>query len=81
MWERKQNKVWIKYSNEILAIDSSSARFLVDYLHFVLINRSHIPSHEVIDLQRYKIIREERKVRSAIREKLHVPFIFLSCNN
>lgn len=81
MWDKKQDKVWINYRSDIIAADTTSGSFLAKYLRFTLLNRSHISTLEVIDLQKYKVIKGEKRVRSAIRERLDIPFVFLSCNN
>jgi len=38
-------------------------------------------SHEVIDLNRYKVSADPLTVKSTMREKSHKPFVFLNCMN
>ena len=40
-----------------------------------------ITTHEVFDLNKYKIITKPHKLRSIIRLQQLKPFIFLNCNN
>lgn len=75
------NKVWMHYVG-ILAADAGAARFLSRYMRFLMIHRGYLKSVEVIDLQRYKLIKSSsRKLRQYVNERLHVPFVFLCCNN
>lgn len=80
MWSG-QNKVWFHYVKDIIAADVVSAVFLSAYVRNMAISKSYIPAMEVIDLQKYKIIRQHKKVRQAIKDRLHMPFVFLSCMN
>jgi hypothetical protein len=34
-----------------------------------------------MDLQRYKLIKQEKKVKAALRDRLNVPFVFLVGKN
>lgn len=81
MWQSKENKTWGHYRDDILAIDVDSAQFIADYIRHSFINSTHLSSIRIIDLQRYKIIRQPRKVKSALRERSAVPFVFIACNN
>jgi len=75
------DKVWMHY-REVLASDKSSAFFLSRYMRHMLINRTYLQCAEIIDLQRYKLIKSSsRKMRQYVNEKLREPFIFLYCNN
>lgn len=75
------DKVWMRF-REVLASDESSAYFLSCYMRHLLINRTYLEAAEIIDLQRYKVIKpSSRKMRQYVNEKLHEPFIFLCCNN
>ncbi|MCB0696294.1 MAG: hypothetical protein KDC07_02950 [Chitinophagaceae bacterium] len=80
MWS-DNNKVWTSYTNGLLATDVDSAAFLRNYLRYIIVSRKHYNTLEVIDLQKYKVIRSSRKLRQAINERLSIPFVFLSCNN
>ena len=80
MWFNNKH-IWLHYTKNIIAADEISANFLARYLHFVSIYRAHLSVMEVIDLQKYKVIKQQKKVRTAVKQRLHLPFIFLSCNN
>lgn len=81
MWDKK-HKVWKKYlQNDLLAIDSGEAIFLSAYLLQVRRLRIDVSATEVIDLQHYKLLRKPKKVKSALREKNHEPFVFFSILN
>lgn len=81
MWQSKENKTWGHYRDDILAVDVDAARFIADYIRYAFVNNSHLSSLTVIDLQRYKIISHPRKLKSALRERTSVPFVFIACNN
>lgn len=80
MWSG-HDKVWLHYVNDIIAADVSSAVFLASYLRYVKMNKSYSGCIEVIDLQKYKVIKQKNKVREAIRTRLHMPFIFVVGKN
>lgn len=75
MWG-KQNKVWTRYQQEVVAADLLSAVVLLGYLRFVAIKKTTGYTQEVIDLQRYKVVRKPAKVRQILKEKKHEPFVF-----
>jgi hypothetical protein len=79
MWYR--DRVWIQYLKNILASDSSSARFLERYTLRVSISKEYTTALEIIDLQRYRVIRNTQKVRNSLNEKKNKPFIFVVCKN
>lgn len=80
MWG-KQNKVWIKYRNNIIANDVNTAIFLSRYMKHSIIHKTYIPYLEVLDLQRYKLITNPRKVKATLKDKLDTPFVFAICKN
>jgi hypothetical protein len=80
MWSR-QDKVWLHYVKDIIATDVYSAVFLASYLRYTSMNKTHIAFLEVIDLQKYKVIKQKHKVRAAIKERANVPFVFVVCKN
>ncbi len=75
MW-RGQQKTWIHYRNDIVASDVNTAIFLSAYLRQVSIHRLYTNTMEIADLQRYKLIKQSRKVGIAVRERLGIPFVF-----
>ena len=75
-----KDRVWMQYVNDIIACDLPSAVFLSSYLRQATRNRSTASSHEVVDLQRYKMIRSTRKVSGIMHGKL-APFVFVINKN
>ncbi|RYD53546.1 MAG: hypothetical protein EOP52_05270 [Sphingobacteriales bacterium] len=75
MWG-KQNKVWTRYQQEVVATDLLSAVVLLGYLRFIAVKKTSGYTQEVVDLQRYKVIRKPAKVRQILKEKKQVPFVF-----
>jgi len=80
MWG-KRNKVWLHYQRNIIAADVYAAVFLSAYLRHVAIQRLHTWQMEVIDLQKYKVIKHPSKVHQALKERLSIPFIFVVGKN
>jgi hypothetical protein len=80
MW-KGQDKTWLHYVKDIIAADVYSAVFLASYLRQVAITKSYVPALEVIDLQKYKVIKETKKVSQALRERMSVPFVFVVGKN
>lgn len=80
MWSG-QDKVWLHYVKDIIAADVYSAVFLASYLRYMSLNKSYVSYLEVIDLQKYKVIKQKQKVRAAIKERVNVPFVFVVCRN
>ncbi len=79
MW--RGNTVWLHYVKNIIAADVPSAVFLASYLRHTGISKDYAASLEVIDLQRYKVVSHPPKVRQALRDRLHIPFVFVVGKN
>ena len=79
MW--RENKVWLHYDNDIIASDGFSADFLASYLRYMSINKDNASYLEVVDLQKYKLISGAQKVRTVLRERMHIPFVFITGKN
>jgi hypothetical protein len=79
MWG--ENNLWLYYVKNIIAADVTSAVFLASYLRHSRLNKDYVSSLEIIDLQKYKVIRQENKVRIALRERSNIPFVFVICKN
>lgn len=80
MWQG-QDKTWLHYVKDIIAADVYSAVFLASYLRQMTLRRSYVPALEVIDLQKYRVINEPRKVNHALRERMNIPFVFVVGKN
>lgn len=77
----RENKLWIHFRRDIIAADVSTALFLSTFLRSSIVKRSYANHLEVIDLQRYKVISGNRKVRTALRDKIDTPFVFVVGKN
>ncbi len=79
MWNRQH--IWLHYVKNIMAADMSSALFLAIFMRQNNMNKNHAASLEVIDLNRYKVIRQKNKVRIALNNAFNTPFIFFVGKN
>ena len=79
MW--REHKIWHHYLDNIIASDSRAAEFLVSYLSCLRISRDYVFAIEIVDLQKYRIISQAPKVHIALRERAHVPFVFIAGKN
>ncbi len=59
----------------------SSALFLAIFLRQIKLNKGHAAALEVIDLHRYRVIRQKNKVRIALNNAFNEPFIFFVGKN
>lgn len=80
MWSG-QDKVWVHYVKHIIAADINSAAMLGIYIRQMSLSKTYLPYLEVIDLQKYKMIKDINKVRKALSERANLPFIFVICKN
>ena len=78
---QRKNKVWLHYVKNIIAADMSSAIFLASYLRYAGTGNDRASAIEIIDLQKYKLIKQHNKVRIALRERIHIPFVFVVGKN
>jgi hypothetical protein len=79
MWQ--DNKMWLHYVKNIMAADVPSAVFLASYLKYSALRKDYVSYLEVIDLQKYRIIRQPPKVRLALRDRAKIPFVFVVGKN
>jgi hypothetical protein len=79
MW--RGNHVWLHYVKNIIAADIHSAIFLASYLRYTGLTYDYASSLEIIDLQKYKIIKKTKKVRIALQERINLPFVFVIGKN
>ena len=77
----RENKVWLHYVKNIIAADVSSAVFLASYLRYAGISKEYADALEIIDLQKYKVIKKAGKVREALDAKKNFPFVFVVGKN
>ena len=80
MWEENDTE-WTHFRQDLMARHRASARLLADFLQCV--DKQHLQTTvlEVIDLQRYRIISRPEKVRVALYDRLHLPFVFVVGRN
>jgi hypothetical protein len=78
---RGHNKTWMHYVKDIIASDVYSAVFLASYIRVAHTSKSYADAMEVVDLQKYKILKQPLKVRQAILERKDVPFVFVIGKN
>jgi len=69
------------YLNDIIASDVYSAVFLSSWLRQKVMTRQYTNFLEVVDLQRYKLIRRNPAVRISIRNRGDMPFVFVVGKN
>ncbi len=79
MWNK--NKLWFRYANNVLAADVDSATLLTKYLQNVNRGRRFVFAFEIIDLQKYKVIKQPQKVKQSLASRGNTPFIFLTGKN
>lgn len=79
MWNRQH--IWLHYVKNIMATDMPSALFLAMFLRKNKLDKSHAGVLEVIDLHRYKVIRQKNKVRAALNDAYNKPFVFFVGKN
>jgi len=80
MWGKK-DKVWMHYVHDIIATDVASGVFLAHFIKQSRIRKSYVSALEVVDLQRYKVIRKTQKVLSALSDISSSSFVFVVCKN
>jgi hypothetical protein len=80
MWEDNDTE-WTHFRQDVMAHNRASAALLVQFLKHVNSRRLHTTALEVIDLQRYRFITKPKKVQAALRERLHLPFVFVVGRN
>jgi hypothetical protein len=75
------NKVWMHYVKNIIAADVPSAVFLASYLRYSSIRKDFASFLEIIDLQKYKVIKKTDKVLTALGNRTSLPFVFVVGKN
>lgn len=80
MWSKK-DKVWMHYIHDIIAADVASGVFLAHFMRQSRIARTYASALEVVDLQRYKVIRKARKVLDSLADTDNQSFVFVVGKN
>jgi len=74
---RRGERLWKKYPQDITAASNEEALYLLHYLSYVRNSRCYLQLMEIIDLHRYRIIRNRNKIGrilSAQERKQHFLF-------
>jgi hypothetical protein len=59
---RRSEQIWKQYPQNITAVNNKEAVYLLHYISYVRITRCHLSLVEIIDLQRYRIVRQKNQV-------------------
>ena len=62
----RSEKIWKRYPQHITAVNNKEAMYLLHYLSYVRITRCYLSLTEIIDLQRYRIIRKKHLISSLL---------------
>lgn len=73
----RSERIWKQYTQNISAISHQEALYLLHYLTFVHITRNYLHLTEIIDLQRYRIIKDKKKVYKLLSRPLQDSESFL----
>lgn len=65
----RSEKIWKQYPQNITAVNNKEALYLLHYLSYVRITQCHIRLTEIIDLQRYRIIRKKHLVSRMLADR------------
>jgi len=76
-----RDHVWINYSKSIIAADAGSAVFLASFLSYMGHSQDYTSAIEIMDLQKYKVIKQQRQVRTSLRDRTKIPFVFVVGKN
>jgi hypothetical protein len=71
----------LHYVKNIIAADVPSAVFLASYLRYSGLTKDYACYLEIIDLQKYKIVKKPQKVRAALHDRIYIPFVFVVGKN
>lgn len=73
----RSEKIWKQYPQNIAAVSNREALYLLHYMAYVEITKCHLRVTEVLDLQRYRVINNKKKVSKILTraEKSNV-FLF-----
>ncbi len=80
MWSKK-DKVWMHYIHDIIAADVASGVFLAHFMRQARLAKSYVSALEVVDLQRYKVIRKAKKVLDCLSDTDNQSFVFIIGKN
>lgn len=80
---RMNRDLLVLFNQELLSPQAieHEVELLHELLHIVERLENIVTAHEVIDLNKYKIINQKMVVRNVIRLQELKPFVFLNCKN
>lgn len=58
----RREKIWKHYPQDITAINNQEAIYILHYISFVRITRSYLHLTEIVDLQRYRLVKKKAQV-------------------
>ena len=80
---RSNRDLLVMFNQSLMSEDALQTE--IDYLHELLTHTERmdklIVAHELIDLNKYKIINKSLPLRAAIKSATQKPFVFLNCKN
>ena len=73
----RSEKIWKQYPQNIAAVSNREALYLLHYMAYVEITKCHLRVTEVLDLQRYRVINNKKKVSKILsRAEKNNVFLF-----
>ncbi len=83
MMNRDNRDLLVLINNE--GLSDADMQTEINALHYILFHAERLDnfvcSHEIIDLTRYKIVKNKVAVKNSIRKQKDTPFIFLNSLN
>jgi hypothetical protein len=62
----RSEKIWKQYPQNIAAISNREALYLLHYMAYVEITKGYLNVTEILDVQRYRVIRKKNKISKAL---------------
>lgn len=62
----RREKIWKHYPQDITAINNQEAVYILHFMSFVRMTRSYLHLTEIIDLQRYRLVRKKAQVQKLL---------------
>lgn len=59
---RRSEQIWKQYPQQITAVNYKEAMYLLHYISYVRITKCHLALTEIIDLQRYRLVRKRHQI-------------------
>lgn len=81
MSRKYRDHVWTNYSKNIIAADARSAVFLASFLNYLASSQEYTSAIEIVDLQKYKVVKQQQQIRITLRDRIKIPFIFVVGKN